>query len=110
MQILRQWCAEVVGYLMKWKIYVGVNVYAVPEYSIVFFPIIPDVVCCGFAGILAIKGAGKREEGSLIKNLAKLFRNIKKNNMKALSSRSITPGQYLGGGQSFRRWKKPFSN
>ena len=69
MQILRQWCAEIISYLTKWKIYVGVNVYAVPENSIVFFPLIPDVVYCGFAGILAVKGVGKREECNPIKNL-----------------------------------------
>ncbi|MGA2330533.1 MAG: SIS domain-containing protein [Syntrophales bacterium] len=91
---------------MKWKIYVGVNVHTVPEYSIVFFPIIPDIVCCGFAGILAIKGVGKREEGDLIKKLAKLFRDIKKNNMKALSAGSITPGQYLGGGRKLQEMEE----
>jgi glucosamine--fructose-6-phosphate aminotransferase (isomerizing) len=97
MQILRQWYAEIISYLIKWKIYVGINVHAVPEHSIVFFPLIPDIICCGFAGILAIKGAGKREEGNLMKKLGQLFRNVKKNNMKALSAGSIAPGQYLGG-------------
>ncbi|TRZ76023.1 MAG: SIS domain-containing protein, partial [Deltaproteobacteria bacterium] len=106
MQILRQWYAEIISYLMKWKIYVGVDVYSTPEYSIVFFPLIPDVVCCGFAGILAIKGIGKREEGNLIKKLAQLFRNIKKNDMKALSTGSVRPGQYLGGGRYLEEMEK----
>ncbi len=91
---------------MKWKIYVGVDVYSTPEYSIVFFPLIPDVVCCGFAGILAIKGIGKREEGNLIKKLAQLFRNIKKNDMKALSTGSVRPGQYLGGDRYLKEMEK----
>jgi glucosamine--fructose-6-phosphate aminotransferase (isomerizing) len=106
MQILRQWYAEIISYLMKWKIYVGVNVYAVPECSIVFFPLMPDVVCCGFAGVLAIKGIGKREEGNLIKKLAQLFRDVKKNNMKALSAGSVKPGQYLGGGRYLKEMEE----
>ena len=93
---------------MKWKIYVGVNVYAIPEYSIVFFPLIPDVVCCGFAGILAVKGVGKREEGNPIKKLAQLFGNIKKDNMKVLSAGSITSGQYLGGGRKLQKMEETF--
>ena len=96
MQILKQWYAETVSYLKKWKIYVGIDVYRAPTYSIVFFPIIHDVVCCGFAGVLAIKGAGTLEKGNLIKKLAQLFQNIKKNDMKALSTGSIKPGEYLG--------------
>jgi glucosamine--fructose-6-phosphate aminotransferase (isomerizing) len=102
MQILRQWYAEIISYLKKWKIYVGVNAYAVPEYSIVIFPLMPDIVCCGFAGILAIKGMGKSEKVNLIKNLAQLFRDVKKNNMKALSAGTLTPGQYLGGGRKLQ--------
>ncbi|HEX7534701.1 MAG TPA: hypothetical protein VF343_05545, partial [Syntrophales bacterium] len=99
MQKLKKWYAEIVSYLMKWKIYVGVDLYRTPKYSIVFFPLIPDIVCCGFAGILAVKGAGKPEEGNLIKKLTRLFRSVKKNNKKALSAGSITPDQYLGGGR-----------
>ena len=99
MQILRQWYAEIISYLMKWKIYAGVNVYAVPACSIVFFPLMPNVVCCGFAGVLAIKGIGKFKDGNLIKKLAQLFRDVKKNNMKALSAGSVKPGHYLGGGR-----------
>ncbi len=97
MQTLKNWYAEIVSYLRKWKIYVGVDLYGTPKYSIVFFPIISDVVCCGFAGILAIKGAGKPEEVNLIKKLTQLFQNVKKTNMKALSAGSITSDQYLGG-------------
>jgi len=106
MQILKQWYAEIVSYLMKWKIYVGVDVYRAPKYSIVFFPLIPDVVCCGFAGILAIKGVGKREDGNLIKKFTQLFRNIKKNDMKALSTGSVRPGQYLGGDRKLQEMEK----
>ncbi|HET6460715.1 MAG TPA: SIS domain-containing protein [Syntrophales bacterium] len=97
MQILKKWYADIVSYLMRWKIYVGVDVYRAPEYSIVFSPLIPDVVCCGFAGILAIKGAGKREDGDLVKKITHLFRKIKKNDMKSLLADSAKPGKYLGG-------------
>ncbi len=97
MQILKQCYADVVSYLMKWKICVGVDVRRVSAYSIVFFPLIPDVLCCGFAGILAIKGAAKSEEGDLIKKITQLFRKIKKNEMKSLLAGSVKPGKYLGG-------------
>ena len=106
MQILKKCYAEIASYLIKWKIYVGVDVYRAPKYSIVFFPLIPDVLCCGFAGILAIKGAGKREEGDPIKKLAQLFRNIKKNDMRALSGGSVKPGQYLGGDRYLQEMEK----
>ena len=106
MQILKKWSADIVSYLTKWKIYVGVDVYRAPKYSIVFFPLIPDVLCCGFAGILAVKGVGKREEGNPIKKLAQLFRNIKKNDMKALSSGSVKPSRYLRGDRYLQEMEK----
>ncbi|HUH64821.1 MAG TPA: SIS domain-containing protein [Syntrophales bacterium] len=96
MQILKQRCTEIIGWLAKWKVYFGVNIYTVPACSIVFFPVVPDVLHCGFAGVLAIKGAGTSECSNLIDGLARLFRNARKDDMKALLAGSITPARYLG--------------
>ncbi len=54
-------------------------------------------VCCGFAGILTIKGSEKNEGRDLIEKLIRLFREIRNNGMKALLSGAITPAQSLGG-------------
>ena len=95
--MLKQWYTETINYLKKWKIYVGVDVRTAPQYSIVFFPMLPVVVCCGFAGILTIKGSEKAEQADLVEKFIRIFREIKKKEMKALLSGATTPVHYLGG-------------
>ncbi|OGD17835.1 MAG: hypothetical protein A2W03_15415 [Candidatus Aminicenantes bacterium RBG_16_63_16] len=53
---------------------VGRNPRYVPEGSIVFFPIVPDVLFCGLAGIVAIKGT-KHKQG-LIERFTSIFEAI----------------------------------
>ncbi|MCX5845541.1 MAG: SIS domain-containing protein [Deltaproteobacteria bacterium] len=95
--MLKQWYTETINYLKKWKIYVGVDMRTAPQYSIVFFPLLANVICCGFAGILTIKGSDKAEQTDLIEKFTRLFREIKKKEMKAILSGAATPVHYLGG-------------
>lgn len=99
MSMFKQWFSRPFSYLKKWKIYIGINMCKASPYSIVFFPLIPDVICCGFAGILTIKGSEKYEEGDLVEKFIQLSREIKNNGMRALLSGNITSAQSLGGDQ-----------
>ncbi|HVO65796.1 MAG TPA: hypothetical protein VMT12_04860, partial [Syntrophales bacterium] len=106
MSLFKNWYSRPIGYLKKWKIYIGVAVSRVPPYSIVFFPLMPDVICCGFAGILTIKGGEKKEGRDLVEKFIGLFGEIKNKGMRALLSGAITPAQSLGGNQYLRDMEK----
>ena len=47
--------------LFSYNIFVGCSVRNVPERSIILFPLQPERLNCGLAGVLAIKGAKNRQ-------------------------------------------------
>ncbi len=87
---------RIIDFLGRWKIYVGLDIRRAPPCAIVFFPLLPDeFICCGFAGILTIKGGDKTAEVDPLEKLAHIFREVRKKDMKALLSGAVTPAEYL---------------
>ena len=93
--MLNQWCTRIISYLKKWKIYVGVDLRRIPSYAIVFFPLLPNVVCCGFAGILTIKGREFSGKVNPVERLSQIFQEIRKKDMMTLLSGAVAPDEYL---------------
>jgi hypothetical protein len=57
-----------------WRFYVGRNPRHLPQKSVVVFPILPNTLFCGLAGIVAIKGAMRKP--GLIQRLISLYEDI----------------------------------
>jgi glucosamine--fructose-6-phosphate aminotransferase (isomerizing) len=74
----------------SWKFSIGRNPRHVRDRSVVFFPLVPDTLFCGLAGIVAIKGA-KRKPG-LIRKLGEIYRDI---STRGLENASAV--EFLGG-------------
>ena len=98
MKMFTTWCHNTIEYLKQWSICIGVAIQSAPSRSIVIFPLFTDTLCCGFAGVLTIKGSDKAEETDLVEKFIRLFQGIRKKEMKALLSGLIKPLDYLNDG------------
>ncbi len=95
MKNLKKWCNRIVSYLKKWNIYVGIDARRASCYSIILFPLLPNVVRCGFAGVLTIKGWEGPGNVNPLERLSTIFREVRKKDMTALLSGAVAPEHYL---------------
>lgn len=84
--------------LPKFKIYMGLDPRFVKGPAIILFPLHNNLLCCGLAGIITIKGAPCRDVAHPLSTIEKLFEKIKENNMGKILAGSLRPESYLDGG------------
>ena len=84
--------------LPKFKIYMGLDPRFVKGPAIILFPLHNNLLCCGLAGILTIKGAPCRDIAHPLSTIEKLFEKIKEHNMGKILAGSLRPESYLDGG------------
>ncbi|HOO45132.1 MAG TPA: SIS domain-containing protein [Deltaproteobacteria bacterium] len=81
--------------LKKWKIYVGKDPGGLPEYSIVLFPILKDVLFCGLTGILSVKGASLHAQTQVFEVFSSYTQQITGNSLEKIAEGAISPDDYL---------------
>jgi len=82
--------------LSTWKIFVGICRDKAPPRSIIFFPIIPGFLCCGFAGIMTITGDETPGEADPVTGITRLFKKAREINMGSVLAGRAAPVDYLG--------------
>lgn len=87
-----------IGKLMNYRICFGADPEKSPEGTIVFFPNRPDVLHCGLAGILAVRGSDSgrgKPDGDPAEALIRSFQRIGSRGLRQLLSGAIKPEDYL---------------
>ena len=92
--------------LKKWRIFIGRNPRYLSPYSIIIFPLRPEMLACGIAGILTINKDNQKKD-KIEDRLSTLFEKIQTNNLERLLSQSISLQEYLGGLEKLRGMEEP---
>lgn len=92
--------------LKKWRLFIGCSPDSLPPNSIIIFPLIPERLCCGLAGILSIKRKNEIKGNDLIAPLFECFEKVGKNRFKKLLDRTIDSENYLGGMETIKKIEK----
>ena len=100
--MIKRWYTKTFDLLKQWKIYIGIDLHTAPACSIVIFPVFYSTLCCGFAGILAVKRGEKPNDVECGQKFIRLFQEIKQRDIKSLLSGVITPLDYLNGGDKLK--------
>ncbi|MBN1547412.1 MAG: hypothetical protein JW902_12205, partial [Syntrophaceae bacterium] len=82
-------------FLKKWHWYIGANPDRCPVFSIIIFPLLPSTLCCGLAGILAIKGADKSTASKSIRSFLEFFDRIKGYRISDVYNQKLSLKHYL---------------
>ncbi|MFY9398284.1 MAG: SIS domain-containing protein [Desulfomonilia bacterium] len=61
---------------LRWRWYLCHDPDNLPPRSVVLFPVLPDTLCCGLAGVLAVKGGGEAPGEQTLELLAGHFRAV----------------------------------
>ncbi|MBA4397754.1 MAG: glutamine--fructose-6-phosphate aminotransferase, partial [Syntrophus sp. (in: bacteria)] len=81
----------------RWSIYAGVDPEQVTAPALILFPCRSNTLCCGLAGILAIKHAKQPDCGDPDKHMDALFEIIRRAGIGKILDGAITSGRYLDG-------------
>ncbi len=91
-------CRSAVLFLQNWQIYVGKSPQRVTGPALIVFPLIPATLCCGLAGILALRTkAGPVRSGG---DLSVSFGRASEKDLSSLLKGKIAAAEYLGGTSS----------
>ncbi|MBN1931606.1 MAG: SIS domain-containing protein [Desulfobacterales bacterium] len=94
---IRSWFYRKCFVAINWRIRFGCNPNCLSSNTIVFFPVIPNTLCCGLAGILTIVRKDPTTGSEIFRNLSAGFKEIRAYGMHEFLSRSISAENYLGG-------------
>jgi glucosamine--fructose-6-phosphate aminotransferase (isomerizing) len=103
---IRRFSLSIWNGLKKWRLFIGCRPDCLPPNSIIFFPIIPEKMCCGLAGILSIKREGVINEHDLITPLSECLKRIEKYELKKIFNKMISSEEYLGGVETLGQIEK----
>ncbi len=85
------------NYIKGTQLYIGRDIRTVPYGSLLLFPLLPDTLMCGLAGILTIKRGAPAQKGDLVEQLTRYCDLIEKSGAEMILERSIEIDEYLGG-------------
>ncbi len=88
---------KTLNYLNNWKLFVGKDPRHVLPGALVIFPLFPDRLFCGLAGILAIRKNTDHGQENVIEAISDSFREGARNNLKSLGFADNSSEYYLGG-------------
>ena len=102
--ILKKFLKNSLSFLKECRIVVGHNPRRVMTPTLVIFPVLPNTLCCGFAGIVTLRrppavscgdsdGGAPRPGGKFVE----LLECFSENDLNAFFSGAIAPASYLGG-------------
>ena len=95
-----RFCRKIVHFLMDCKLYVGRDSQRVEAPALILFPHRPATLCCGLAGILTLRVAGRVSypSGQTPRgDISILFARAAEKNLPALLHGTIPSTAYLGG-------------
>jgi len=99
----RTYFVNAIHFLKKWKIYAGIDVRKAPPCSVILFPLHPDVLFCGFAGVLTIRRGDTSQEIDPGHKLDLLFKEVRQNDIKRLLTGAMSSSHYLNGGEGLEK-------
>ncbi|MEW6334119.1 MAG: SIS domain-containing protein [Thermodesulfobacteriota bacterium] len=88
-------CRKAFSLLQNIKIHIGRDPQRVAGPALILLPVLPATLCCGLAGILAVRGRKKRDKPAA--DLSASFRKAAGNDLAALLDGGLTASEYLGG-------------
>ena len=96
LKAIKKTSARIWNFFKCLNIYIGRDVRTVPPGSILLFPILPNTLFCGLAGILTIKRDVAAGDDDIINRIARDCDLIEGTGVEKLINRSIKIGDYLG--------------
>ncbi|HTZ39546.1 MAG TPA: hypothetical protein VMB77_05290, partial [Syntrophales bacterium] len=97
---------KLLSYCMQWHFFLGRNPGQAPPFSILLFPVHTTVLCCGIAGILAVKKGPKPSEIDAGANLSQCFAKIRKASLSRVIAGKIKSEGYLAGVEPLREMEQ----
>lgn len=89
-------------FVIRCRLFIGVNPAKVESPAIIFCPILPGVLNCGFAGLMTVKMPAKHYDSSPDPKLAGLWQKIRKFNLQSVLTGKSGIQEYLNGWQSLK--------
>jgi glucosamine--fructose-6-phosphate aminotransferase (isomerizing) len=93
----RTYFVNAIHFLKKWKIFAGIDVRKAPPCSVILFPLHPDVLFCGFAGVLTVKRDSAPAAFDPVHQLIRRFQAMRQKNIARLLTGTISSRHYLDG-------------
>ena len=97
---------KLLSYFVRWHLFLGRTPRQAPPFSIILFPAHTTVLCCGIAGILAVKTGPKPLEVDAGANLAQCFTEIRKAPLSRVIAGKIKLEGYLSGEEPLREMER----
>ena len=97
---------KLLSYFMRWHLFLGRNPWKAPPFSIILFPAHTTMLCCGIAGILAVKSGPQPLEVDTGANLAQYFTEVRKAPLSRVITGKIKPEGYLSGEEALREMER----
>ncbi len=94
------------SFLSRWRLSLGRDPRRAPPFSVILFPADETRLCCGIAGILAVKKGPKPAAVDAGANLASCFAEIRKVPLARVIAGKARPGDYLGGEGPIREMER----
>ncbi|OPY86127.1 MAG: Glutamine--fructose-6-phosphate aminotransferase (isomerizing) [Smithella sp. PtaU1.Bin162] len=89
-------------FVIHCRILIGADPVCVKCTAIIFFPLLPSVLNCGFAGLMTVKLPAKNYEPTLDLKLIGLWQKIKTFNLKSVLAGRSKISEYLNGWQNLQ--------
>ncbi len=89
----------ILGLLKNYKVYVGVVPRRVPGPAVIIFPANDSMLCCGFAGIVAVKKANVPKDADSVAQVGDLWAKVRGYGLQTVLGGAVSPSDYLGGGR-----------
>jgi len=93
-------------FLAACQIFVGKHPASVSGPAIIFFPLAPFQLNCGFAGLMTFRSRNKPEEFNADITLSELWKKIKSSGLKNTLNGNITINEYLQGAETLGSMEK----
>jgi len=97
---------RLIFFFLQWHLFLGRNPRQAPPFSIILFPVNATVLCCGIAGILAVKMGPKPPAIDAGAGLADGFAAIRKAPLSRVIAGRIKPEGYLAGAGPLRQMEQ----
>lgn len=84
-------------FFMRCRVYVGRRPADAPAPSLVLFPLMPERLYCGFAGVMTFCLSGPEPETTADQDIQELWERLAANPLARVVCGEISPADYLGG-------------
>jgi glucosamine--fructose-6-phosphate aminotransferase (isomerizing) len=93
---------KVFSFLKGLRVSVGRDPAALPAGHVILFPLQPETLCCGLAGILTVNKRASKKTPDHEKRMSRAFSRVREGTLDHVLSKRIRTSRYLGGSESLR--------